>query len=342
MWYREAFSNSKAFHHKLYIPVDLRPAMSQKKKQWHGGSKQKSGKQEKSQSAAPTATGPYIDMFQEYRKELDEKHDRHERIVKLSRDCTIHSKRIIYTLHRVSGSDASERGKVLQEAEDKLRADVLPRLKSIALEMKGLDPHLHHYAYAPGVEEFIEALTYLEYLKTCRLISPEEIVRDYLTFEVEPAPSTKQDGKGTAESNASNIPEAPEVEKKDSEKEEAKAEVIQFPLDPLDFVLGVADLTGELMRLGINSIGCGEHSWPFDLLPFMRALYCGFHSVGSQSKNMSKKMGILRASLAKVENVCYTLKIRGSEVPKQMLADMFNTANQRQLQQDFTDDDSFA
>lgn len=320
--------------------------MSQKK-QWQGGSKQKRGKQDQSQSAQPAATGPYVDMFQEYRKELDEKHDRHERIVKLSRDCTINSKRIIFTLHRVSGSDAQERGKILSEAEEKLRADVLPRLKSIALEMKGLDPQLHHYAYAPGVEEFIEALTYLEYLKTCRLISPEEIVRDYLTFEVEPAmASTEQNGKDHSESDVSNIPEAAEVEKIDREKEEAvkgateqksePIEVIQFPLDPLDFVLGVADLTGELMRLGINSIGCGEHGRPFDLLPFMRALYCGFHSVGSRSKNMSKKMGVLRASLAKVENVCYTLKIRGSEVPQQMLADMFNTSNQRQ--QDFSDD----
>ena len=317
--------------------------MSQKKKQWQGGTKQKTGKQEQSQ---PTPTGPYIDMFQEYRKELDEKHDRHERIVKLSRDCTIHSKRVIFTLHRVSGN-ASERGKILSEAEDKLRADVLPRLKSIALEMKGLDPQLHHYAYAPGVEEFIEALTYLEYLKTCRLISPEEILRDYLTFEVDPAPSSTKEIAKATESDSGNIPEAAEVEKKDSEKEEDIAErtepveTIQFPLDPLDFVLGVADLTGELMRLGINSIGCGEHDRPFDLLPFMRALYCGFHSIGSRSKNMSKKMAVLRASLAKVENVCYTLKIRGSEVPKQMLADMFSsTSNQRQ--QDFTDDDAFA
>ena len=318
--------------------------MSQKKKQWQGGSKQKPGKE--NQSSAPVATGPYVEMFQEYRKELDEKHDRHERIVKLSRDCTIHSKRVIFMLHRVSGN-ASEKEKIITEAEDKLRADILPRLKSIALEMKGLDPRLHHYAYAPGVEEFIEALTYLEYLKTCRLISPEEIQRDYLTFEVDPSPPTKQESKDT-ESDASNVPKAEEVEKKDSDKEEAvektgPVETIQFPLDPLDFVLGVADLTGELMRLGINSIGCGEHDRPFDLLPFMRALYCGFHSIGSQSRNMSRKMSVLRASLAKVENVCYTLKIRGSEVPKQMLADMFSTSNQRQnQQQDFTDDDTFA
>jgi predicted translin family RNA/ssDNA-binding protein len=31
---------------------------------------------------------------------VDERHDRHERIVKISRDITIESKRIIFVLHR--------------------------------------------------------------------------------------------------------------------------------------------------------------------------------------------------------------------------------------------------
>lgn len=38
-------------------------------------------------------------MFKEYGAELDTKHDRHERIVKISRDITIESKRIIFLLH---------------------------------------------------------------------------------------------------------------------------------------------------------------------------------------------------------------------------------------------------
>ena len=33
---------------------------------------------------------------------LDEKHDKHERIVKLSRDITIESKRVIFLLHRIN------------------------------------------------------------------------------------------------------------------------------------------------------------------------------------------------------------------------------------------------
>jgi hypothetical protein len=40
-----------------------------------------------------------IRMFLEFRKELDDKHDRYEKIVKTSRDITIENKRIIFLLH---------------------------------------------------------------------------------------------------------------------------------------------------------------------------------------------------------------------------------------------------
>lgn len=42
---------------------------------------------------------PTIQAFMQYNTELVEKQDRHERIVKLSRDITIESKRIIFLLH---------------------------------------------------------------------------------------------------------------------------------------------------------------------------------------------------------------------------------------------------
>lgn len=44
-------------------------------------------------------TNPVIQAFRIYSTELDDKHDRYERIVKLSRDITIESKRIIFLLH---------------------------------------------------------------------------------------------------------------------------------------------------------------------------------------------------------------------------------------------------
>lgn len=43
---------------------------------------------------------------------------------------------------------------------------------------------------------------------------------------------------------------------------------------------------------------------------------------------MNQKMSVLNSSLGKVENVCYTLKIRGSEIPKHMLMDVINATPQ--------------
>lgn len=50
-------------------------------------------------------------IFESFRQILDDQNDRYERLVKLSRDLTIQSKRIIFLLHRVAGSgaEASER-----------------------------------------------------------------------------------------------------------------------------------------------------------------------------------------------------------------------------------------
>lgn len=45
-----------------------------------------------------------IHTFQAFQSELDAKHDKFERLVKLSRDITIGSKRAIFALHRINRS----------------------------------------------------------------------------------------------------------------------------------------------------------------------------------------------------------------------------------------------
>lgn len=45
---------------------------------------------------------PVLQMFRECSLELTDKHDRYERIVKISRDITIESKRIIFLLHNTN------------------------------------------------------------------------------------------------------------------------------------------------------------------------------------------------------------------------------------------------
>ena len=251
---------------------------------------------------------PYLEVFNQYREELDGKYDKHERLVKMSRDCTIHSKRVIFLLHRISSD--SERDKVISEAEEKMK-EVLEILKAIALELQGVDPYKHRSAYSPGVQEFVEALTYLMFLKTGKLISLEES-QEFITFNR---------AASVSEANTVKDPEGG-VQVSD------KLDPVRFLLSPTDFVLGVADLTGELMRMSINAVGSGNREIPFDLLPFVRAVYCGMYSLRPASKEVPRKMSVLRSSLAKIERTCYTLKVRGSEVPKHMLVHAINTNTQ--------------
>ena len=263
----------------------------------------------------------YVEMFQEYRDELDARHDKYERLVKLSRDCTIHSKRAIFTLHQFTGNNDSKE-KILSEAEAKIRGDILPNFHSIAVEISEEDPHRFHRAFSPGVQEFIEALAYYKYLKSGRLLSFSE-AQEFLSFiPIKKQQAREEEEKCDAEKES---PEETGTDSNESSDAESKSSRTLLQLSPSDFVLGLADLTGELMRLCINSVGSGNRELPFSLLPFFRALFRGFHSFSPGIKYMGQKMSVLRSSLGKVEHVCYTLKVRGSEIPKYMLMDVINT-----------------
>lgn len=63
------------------------------------GNYNKHGNRPQKQPQEIDETNPIMKMFKDFSIQLDEKHDRYERIVKLSRDITIESKRIIFLLH---------------------------------------------------------------------------------------------------------------------------------------------------------------------------------------------------------------------------------------------------
>ena len=259
----------------------------------------------------------YADIFMGFRKQLDSRYDAQERLVKVSRDCTIQSKRVIFTLHQFTGSNAS-RQHVLDEAESKINKDVFPHLRSIALQLAGRDPHQFIHSYSPGLQEFIEAISFYKYLKSGQLISFEE-VQKYVTFHSEvitEMEEEKQDG----------CKDIMEAEEKVMNSDPQKSQLIVLPLSYSDFLLGLADLTGELMRLCINAVASGNMVLPFSLLPFFRAISCGFHEIGPGVRFLSQKMAVLQTSLRKVEHACYTLKVRGSEMPKHVLVDVLTTA----------------
>ena len=83
-----------------------------------GGGWNKSQGGERRNKVAIDTSDPVQNMFGQISKVLDARHDKRERIVKLSRDITIESKRIIFCLHRIKSDE--DKMAVLEEDERKV------------------------------------------------------------------------------------------------------------------------------------------------------------------------------------------------------------------------------
>jgi len=101
-------------------------------------------------------------------------------------------------------------------------------------------------------------------------------------------------------------------------------ELMRVIVPQTDYVLGLADLTGELMRNAINSLSSGDRTACFTLLTFLQTMHGGFLTVEKSAPRMvSKKMTVLKQSMRKVEDACYAIAVRGSEIPDKFVADLF-------------------
>ena len=118
-------------------------------------------------------------------------------------------------------------------------------------------------------------------------------------------------------------------------------DAIFVSVPPMEFMLGIADLTGELMRTAIMSVSAGNLDYPVQICDFMRIIHDSFLSYGNTARELTRKMATLRQSLQKVENACYTLKVRGSEIPKHMLANIFTATASEGPFADYVEDSGF-
>jgi len=265
----------------------------------------------KSASAAPTnkeddpyANSEVVKAFGEYKKELDAKHDKHERIYKISRDINIESKRIIYSLHGLLRSGKVEEEKRnINKALDKI---VDTHIRRIGLELEGEDQYKYLQAYYSSIQEYIEAKTYNEYLNSGSLYNWGQIKGDCIVqLDVFQPSSTP------------NLP----------------ATVVDTKLVPINipvsaYISGVQDLTGELMRYCINSLCAGRQANAFKARDFVRTLYTASMNMDSRmaaehswyGREFFKKQSVLRESLSKMEVACYMMHVRGSEFHNQNIA----------------------
>lgn len=67
-------------------------------------------RQEMETKDSSESTSPFISVFEGFKAELDEHHDRRERVIKASRDITAFSKKVIFALQRYASPclDASQ------------------------------------------------------------------------------------------------------------------------------------------------------------------------------------------------------------------------------------------
>ena len=202
------------------------------------------------------------------------------------------------------------------EAETRLNKLIKELFKNIALELDGQDSYLYLRAYRAGLQEFVEAITFYWFLQNSTLYNWTEIeksmtysVPDVSLMECDYDPSTEAD---------------PTVQK-----------TIQTLIPPVEYVLGIGDLTGELMRKCINSLAMGDIDSCFHACNFVRNMYIGFLGcAGISGREVGRKVFTLKQSLMKMENVCYMVKVRGSEIPKHMLADVIGATEDIPVEDD--------
>jgi len=223
-------------------------------------------------------------LFQAYSTILDDINDRHERLVKLSRDVTIGSKRLIFLLQR-----NDEREVLLKQAEVDLMP-ILANLEQISLELQGHEYWQYRRAFSPGLQEFIEAVSFLHFTKHSALITLKQVDELIQT--------------GTPHHTSLYINDE-------------------------DYLLGIADLTGELMRKAIGAVNVGEVDVAHTIRDFMQAIYEGFQLVAESKRDLRQKMGVMESSVKKVENACLTLCIQGVEKIKLLGAEQDEPPFQR-------------
>lgn len=94
---------------------------------------------------------PILCEFLKMRDLIDDKNDRYERIIKISRDITIESKRIIFLLHTADiNNDNYEQ--ILSDAKNRLYTVCSTHFCTIAKELRGRDPYQYTRAFSAGLQ----------------------------------------------------------------------------------------------------------------------------------------------------------------------------------------------
>ncbi|EAW20873.1 translin family protein [Aspergillus fischeri NRRL 181] len=280
--------------------------MAGNKRSWEGNPVN-AEKPQTNMAAAPVdqPSTHILSMFETFRDELDQHHDRRERVIKTSRDITALSKKIIRTIKAPIPAPIAKETKTRFDQISTLFQNVIP-------DVTGLNSWRYQRQLSGAIQEFIEALSFNHYLQTQTLISHAEVVK--------------------------HLP----------------AEIL---VTEEDYLLGLFDLTGEMMRFAITSLSTGTggqaDSGGDDLaardisgaganqnLPKLPATQAGIvvdlremrssfellsvprRHANNMFRDMGKKVDVMQNSVEKVERAAYGILVRGSERPSGWTPDL--------------------
>ncbi|KAK4098683.1 Translin [Parathielavia hyrcaniae] len=310
--------------------------MSGLKRDWNGNAKRRDGPKTGLRQVARNA---YTPMFESLRDELDEHHDRRERIVKASRDITALSKKIIFSLQRVRKIESQLPANIQAEVDFRL-TEIAKLLATLAPEVQGIN----RYRYARSLmclEELVEALTFAHYLRTQTLISHADlnpVVEDLTGRGADSVAGPASEDAVMADASDDTgkpTPPAPAMATATATTEPATVSLTQD-----DYLYGVFDLTGEMMRFattstaltgtmagsgGDGNIQDNEAERPRTIVHDMHELGTFFEMLPVAPGNRfqwGKKLEVTRQSVQKVERLGYDRIIRGSERPKGWIPDL--------------------
>ncbi len=76
------------------------------------------------------------------------------------------------------------------------------------------------------------------------------------------------------------------------------------------YLMGLCDLTGELVRKAINSVIDGDYQTALKIRDFVKELYGQFLEINFKNGELRKKFDSIKYDLKKLDDVVYELKIR--------------------------------
>ena len=181
---------------------------------------------------------------------------------------------------------------------------------AVSRDLQGLNAHRYARQISSGCQEYIEAASFEHYLTTATLLPYDEAVTQMKQLD----------------------PDGPGVD-----------------LSQEDYLLGIYDMTGELMRFAITAMATngelptipssGENmeaegvpppTIQRTVLTDMRNLRSALESLdagtGPFARDVDKKMDVMRTSVEKVEKALYGLTVRGAERPKGWMPDTSDSA----------------